>query len=151
MPRLSAGLDPISRISGKVPPTYDDQLSSRPWSDAGFGKSIYHPIRRSESRSFKAGITKECQHLTPTTPAPASQRLPAAARLVVMTRSFERDHYDYLLCQYDRSSQTVSLEEFEFCCRDGRGRFDAGRGSHAMVPILDLYNHHGKPNVGLQR
>lgn len=69
----------------------------------------------------------------------------AAARLAVLTRSFgtgrlhenERDTQD----RFD-SLQT----ELEFYNR--KASVNLTSGSFAMVPILDLYNHHAQPTVG---
>jgi hypothetical protein len=149
-----AGLDPIlQEYLEKVLPTYDDFASFHPvlWSDADLKELLPpHTATWRAVQVFKAGITKEYQTFTDRSTRwgdQVSKHTYQAARLAVMTRSFGTGP---LRLSPDSNSndagQSVSLEEFEFY-RDTEG-IDLTQGSHAMVPILDLYNHHGKPNVG---
>ena len=67
------------------------------------------------------------------------------ARLAVLTRSFgtgplhENEH--------DTTGKFPSLQEELDFYREKTG-VDLSKGSFAMVPILDLYNHHANPTVG---
>jgi hypothetical protein len=147
-----AGLDPIlQEYLEKVLPTYDDFASFHPvlWSDADLKEHL--PPHTSTWRAvqvFKAGITKEYRTFTDRSTLwgdQVSKHIYTAARLAVMTRSFGTGPLRLSPTSND-AGQSVSLEEFEFY-RETEG-IDLTQGSHAMVPILDLYNHHGKPNVG---
>jgi hypothetical protein len=66
------------------------------------------------------------------------------ARLTVLTRSFGTGR----LHENERDSEHFnSLEEELGLFRDKAG-VDISSGSFALVPILDLYNHHAQPTVG---
>jgi len=64
------------------------------------------------------------------------------ARLLVMTRSFGTGPL-----QSNEAVGHVPLEE-ELAYYKSTAGVDLSKGSHAMVPVLDLYDHHAKPNVG---
>jgi hypothetical protein len=63
------------------------------------------------------------------------------ARLNVWTRSFGTGPLPA-----NEAAPNQSLDsELKMYAQHG---IDLSKGSHAMVPILDLYNHHARPNVG---
>ena len=66
-----------------------------------------------------------------------------AARLNVMTRSFGTGELDQF--HHEAMSSIPWVEELDYY-RQTAG-VDLDHGSHAMVPILDVYDHHAKPNV----
>jgi hypothetical protein len=148
-----AGLDPIlQEYLEKVLPTYDDFASFHPvlWSDADLRDLLpAHTASWRAVQVFKASITKEYQAFTDRSALwgdQVSKHTYTAARLAVMTRSFGTGPLRISPTTSNDAGQSVSLEEFEFY-RDNEG-IDLTQGCHAMVPVLDLYNHHGKPNVG---
>jgi hypothetical protein len=145
-----AGLDPIlQEYLEKVLPTYEDYAVFHPvlWSDAELKDHL--PPHTSAWRAvqvFKSMITGEYQTFIERSRPWADQvskHVYTAARLAVMTRSFGTGP---LSPASNDGGQSVSLQESDFY-RENEG-IDLSQGSHAMVPILDLYNHHAKPNVG---
>ena len=61
-----------------------------------------------------------------------SQESYKRARTLVLTRSFQ-------------AGSSIPQDELEFYRNDFG--IDLSRGSYAMVPILDFYDHHARPNV----
>lgn len=75
------------------------------------------------------------------------------ALLHVWTRSFgtgpsPRMTGNQLQQEQDNITRDDDNDEFEFYKQEVG--VDLSQGSFAMVPILDLYNHHANPNVGFQ-
>jgi hypothetical protein len=146
-----SGLDPIlQEYLEKVLPTYDDFAIFHPvlWSDKELKDHIPpHTSTWAAVQAFKSMISREYQTFTYRSTLWADQvskHVYTAARLAVMTRSFGTGPLSSSTS--NDAGQSVSLQELDFY-RENEG-IDLTQGSHAMVPILDLYNHHGKPNVG---
>ncbi|GAX19237.1 hypothetical protein FisN_4Lh180 [Fistulifera solaris] len=67
------------------------------------------------------------------------------ARLNVLTRSFGTGP---LPVTASGSEQPSQLTTSEIALYQNVGGLTLEHGSHAMVPVLDLYDHHASPNVG---
>ena len=67
------------------------------------------------------------------------------ARLHVMTRSFGTGPLDTTITNNNNNDNSDTMQAYA----DAAG-ISLDHGFHAMVPILDLYNHHANPNVGFR-
>jgi hypothetical protein len=144
-----AGLDPIlQEYLEKVLPTYDDFALFHPilWSDEELRDHLPpHTSAWKTVQASKSMIAREYQTFTDRSTLWADQVSKhgyMAARLAVMTRSFGTGPTSPAS---NHGGQSLSLQELDFFRENEE--IDLSKGSHAMVPILDLYNHHAKPNV----
>ena len=77
------------------------------------------------------------------------------ARLNVMTRSFGTGPPNLSVSTEEEDGRGVRGDEWviaqdEVKYYQQHAGVDLSQGSHAMVPILDLYNHHANPNVAFE-
>lgn len=126
-------------------PTYEDFAGFHPitWSDEELSERLGIMTTSFEMiMSFKSMIEHEYDKFANASSTFANKierKDYIAARLSVMTRSFgtgplpETDEWDNERQELERQYQ-----------------INFSKGCHAMVPILDMYQHHANPNVGFQ-
>lgn len=114
------------------------------WSDSDLNALGTYSLTYQHVITFRRQIQNEYVAFSAVSPKFASQfSLPdyQVARLLVMTRSFGTGPLPM-----SEANGLIPLAE-ELAFYKSMAGVDLAKGSHAMVPVLDLYNHHAKPNV----
>jgi hypothetical protein len=149
-------LDPMLSLYLRVLPTFTDFQGFHPlaWSRDYLANTVgtytstythtmaFYQLLRDEYLAFCGASTDFCKQI--------SLEDYLAARLNVLTRSFGTGelHAHHELVTHRNTTGQFSSWKDEVAYYEQTSGVLLSRGSHAMVPILDLYDHHAKPNVG---
>jgi len=138
--------DPILREYLSILPRSVKDFDFHPvfWSEQDLEMLGLHSLTYDHVRTQRTRIRDEYDAFSSVSQKFASQiSLPdyQIARLLVMTRSFGTGPL-----QPNEAVGYVPLED-EIVSYQKYAGVDLSNGCHAMVPVLDLYDHHAKPNV----
>lgn len=139
----ATNLDPLLQHYLSILPSFTDYGAFHPilWSETDLINRLRSTLTLDYVMAFRELFDSEYQGLTEASSEFGQQitrEQYLVARLAVLTRAFGTGPDPALVTRRD-------IERFH----DLAG-VDLSKGCFAMVPILDLYDHHAKPNVGFR-